>query len=725
MSTSWIIAAIILITLAAISCSAVAADDGAGWQAPRIALKRPVAHPVIAATADELARLKKAWKSQGAEHDALARRFARADEAMKQPLEIPPTGGQHNQWYQCEKCQMALKTVDPHHHKCPRCAQVYSGFPFDNVLYGRTHMRNAYRMEDAAWAWAATGEKKYAEFAGRVLVEYAERYLKYPMLTASVGKPGVDVSKMKGWAYNSAGHMFEQTLNESMWMIPLVTAYDLVHDSGVLSAADREKIEKKLIRATADNIAKNRMGKSNWQTWHNAALLWAGAVLGDEKMVRTALLDPKNGFATQMKISVMPEGMWFENSWGYHYYTLSAMTHLAEGSRRVDIDLWGHPMLRKMYLLAFDYRMSDGSLPRFGDAVQSTLYANTVNEPAYAVYRDRRILPVLHFKPSWLSVFYGRDVSKRSEMPASESKVFPGAGHAILHADGPGKLSAAVSFGPYGGFHGHFDKQSFVFFGHGQELAVDPGRAKSQAYRLPIHTQWYKSTVGHNTILIDGKDQKGATGKLLAFKANSSYAAVVTGDGEAYENVEHNRFLLLTPTYLLVIDELTAKDDKEHTFEWLYHNRGTEVACDLPQGQGKISSAAGYRYLQKISPFALSKEGQIKARFQMKDLALHMCMQGLPGDEVFTATGPFRSVEDRAGMIIVRRRGKRVIFVAALEPIPDGAKPDVTSVENPPGGVGVQLKVRRSRGTDSVGFMGNVGARFGVSTPEGRQLDTR
>ena len=41
-------------------------------------------------------------------------------------------------------------------------------------------------------------------------------------------------------------------------------------------------------------------------------------------------------------------------------------------------------------------------------------------------------------------------------------------------------------------------------FCHGRELGVDPGRARSQAYRLPIHTGWYKATVGHNAVLVDG-----------------------------------------------------------------------------------------------------------------------------------------------------------------------------------------------------------------------------
>ena len=72
----------------------------------------------------------------------------------------------------------------------------------------------------------------------------------------------------------------------------------------------------------------------------------------------------------------------------------------------------------------------------------------------------------------------GRTVSPKPKAPALQSQVFAGAGHAILRTQGPAGLTAAFTFGPYGGFHGHFDKLSFVFFGHGQELGVDPGRAE-------------------------------------------------------------------------------------------------------------------------------------------------------------------------------------------------------------------------------------------------------
>ena len=127
------------------------------------------------------------------------------------------------------------------------------------------------------------------------------------------------------------------------------------------------------------------------------------------------------------------------------------------------------------------------------------------------------------------------------------SKLFPGAGHAILRSSGEKGLAAAFTFGPYGGFHGHLDKLSFVLFGYGRELGVDPGRAKSQAYRLPIHSRWYKATLGHNAVLVDGQSQNPATGKLEIFAASGRYSAVVARCDEAYPGVHHRRLLCLTP----------------------------------------------------------------------------------------------------------------------------------------------------------------------------------
>jgi hypothetical protein len=96
-----------------------------------------IKHPVISVTPAELKRLRAAWTGKSAGKEILATRFERADRAMEKPVSFPPEDGQHNQWYQCTDCQIGLQTVDDHHHKCPQCQKVYSGFPNDNVIYSR------------------------------------------------------------------------------------------------------------------------------------------------------------------------------------------------------------------------------------------------------------------------------------------------------------------------------------------------------------------------------------------------------------------------------------------------------------------------------------------------------------------------------------------------------------------------------------------------------------
>ena len=132
------------------------------WVAPAIVLPTITQHPAFACTPEELARLREAYQGEGSEQQVVAAMVARADRAIRLPLEFPPRGGQHNQWYQCDDCQIALKTIDDTHHQCPNCQKIYSGEPYDDVIFARTHNRNLQNMETAAWAYAITGHGQYA-----------------------------------------------------------------------------------------------------------------------------------------------------------------------------------------------------------------------------------------------------------------------------------------------------------------------------------------------------------------------------------------------------------------------------------------------------------------------------------------------------------------------------------------------------------------------------------
>ncbi len=669
-----------------------------GWKLPAIRIPKGLGHPRIACTQAELDRLRRAWQSRGAGHAAVAAVIRRANAALKKPLEFPPRGGQHNQWYQCDKCQAPLKTLDAHHHQCPICKKIYSGPPYDDVVFSRIHQRNLRAMADAAWAWAVTGRPKYAKFARRVLIGYADRYRKYPFHGNS---------KNPVWNRLSGGHLFEQTLTEASAMAARIApAYDLIYDSPVLSAPDRARIRDGLFLPMLHNIDRYKAGVSNWQTWHNAAMFCAGAVIDRPEWMRKAVMGGRlglterivsrlanieadrlnrvgNSFLFQMQHSVTADGMWFEGSWGYHFYALSALVITAEAARRLGIDLWHYPGFEKMFTLPLEYAMPDGTLPRFGDDVHTTIRGrDALFEPAYAAFHDPILLTALPAHPTWFTVLYGRNPALRARPETLGSVVFHSAGHAILRTRGSAGLVSAMTFGPYGGFHGHLDKLSFVFFAFGHELGVDPGRARSQAYRLPIHRHWYKATISHNTVLVDFRSQRGVAGKLLGFAATPAFAAVAASTTKAYPGVKMERILAQAPEYLLVFDRITS--GKRHRYTWAYHNRGIRRACNIPDLHKirlRPRAFPGARYLRDTLAGRPPADKPLHLRFETGNIAVHLEIAPAPDAEALTGTGVGASVTDRVPLVLVTRKARNTVFAAVLAPVePKTAPPPIAGI---------------------------------------------
>ena len=676
--------------LALIGCSTA----GASATAVRKIVLPESGHPYVACTAAELARLRQAYRGTGAEHEVVADLIERTGQFIDDPVTFPPRGGQHNQWYQCDTCETALQTIDATHHQCPRCRKVYSGPPYDDVIFSREHSRNLQRMHTAAWAYAISGEERFAEYAAQVLLGYAQRYTQYPYHSASR-------ETTSGWGRKAGGHLFEQTLGEASALARRIgPAYDLIHDSHALSPAQHEQIRQGLLLPMLRNIDRNKAGKSNWQTWHNAALIWGGALVNDPAWIRKAIDDPDNGFYHQMEVSVSQEGMWYENSWGYHFYTLQALIDMAETSRRLGIDLWRDERLEKMFTLPIHYAMANGMLPRFGDDVNSSVKrVGRLFEPAYHAYRNPQMRPFLNNRPSLESILLGRQMGSAGEPPELKSVVFEDAGHAILRANGAAGLTAALTFGPYGGFHGHYDKLSFVFFGYGQELGVDPGRARSQAYRLPIHRNWYKASISHNTVLVDGKGQGPAAGKLNLFRRTSDYSAVAASCDEAYPDVRQTRWLVMTDSYLLVYDELHSNAD--HRFDWLYHNRGAEVVCDVArQGADPVDDYEGGQYIRNARQGTTDEMARV--RFTGSDVTTHLTVAAQEGTAVLIGNGVGASVTDRVPVVMIGRSGRDVRFAAVLEPVVSDGKARVGNVRLTETDQGATVDVELGRSTHRI-----------------------
>jgi len=113
--------------------------------------------------------------------------------------------------------------------------------------------------------------------------------------------------------------------------------------------------------------------------------------------------------------------------------------------------------------------------------------------------------------------------------------------------------TVAVKFGPHGGGHGHNDKLTFISYAHGAHLATDPG---TQAYGAKSHNTWDKTTVAHNTLVVDEQTQAQATGKLLEWNPGPDVTEIRLSAGPVYPNIQIERTLVLTKDYLLDIADV-------------------------------------------------------------------------------------------------------------------------------------------------------------------------
>jgi hypothetical protein len=604
------------------------------------------AHPRLLLDSAGIARLKQrieqpAWSAQWKSLRS------GVDSALRQPLDLPPRGANWWHWYVCPKHGVRLTTgkqIAPWQweHICPVDREVLHGDPsspdrdFDGCALSSVHDRYAREVQRAGVVYQVTGDAKYAARARDILLAYTAKYRSYP------------VHNTQGRAQIGGGRVHSQTLDESVWLIPMAQGADMVWDT--LSEADRKTIADGLfLPAARDTILAHRMGIHNIQNWKNSAVGLSGFLLGEESLIRAAIDDADRGYRAQMAKGVQPDGAWFEGAWGYHFYTLSAVWPLTEAARNCGIDLYGEP-LRKMFLAPVQLAMPNGKLPAFNDSSEVNV-RNDEYELAWARYREPAFALGLAGSDhrNDFALYYGTD-----DLPAAKSIALgsrnSSSGYAILQKGvGDQATWLCVKYGPHGGGHGHPDKNNFVLYSRGQVLFPDPG---TRPYGSPLHNEWDKVSLAHNTLVVDGASQAEATGKLLAFGENFS----ITDAGPIYPGVRFIRTVVLVNENLAVFVD-TVKADKEHIFDLATHITGKWV--NLPGGRLlSLPSTAGYQYLQDVTA------REVDDPMVSVDNGTRVLLAGT--STLITATGVGKSTEDRVPVSIFREKGAQAEFIWAI-----------------------------------------------------------
>lgn len=168
------------------------------------------------------------------------------------------------------------------------------------------------------YLYAITGEKKYAEKLAAFFRFFTDEQTGYP-------------ARLRGChaSYVQEGHFFQH----------LAIPYDLIHDAGVLTAADHAAIERsfRLYMAMLDKDIR-RGHISNWVLSEVTGALYCALAIQDWALAARFAFGPC-GLVQQFTCGTFSDGWWHEGSIGYNTWVSSMVLHGARALQPFGIDL--------------------------------------------------------------------------------------------------------------------------------------------------------------------------------------------------------------------------------------------------------------------------------------------------------------------------------------------------------------------------------------------------
>ena len=598
-----------------------------------------------------------------------------ADAALKRELDVPPGGGgQASHYYANPKTGGRLtigKKIGKYQweHVDKKTGEVFTGDPssektdFDLVAIHKEHSRNSWRARSLAIAYQISGDKRYAEKAREIVVAYGRKYKTFPQDRYGTGKT------------HGVGRATANYLTESSWVITMAGVIDMIWD--VLSEDERRMLaDDMLYVALRDSIRPVRCGVHNIQCWKNSAKIYVGLLYEDPELIYSALHDPVEGYWRQLEKGVLPGGVWYEGSWGYHFYTMMALVPLTEAARHCGIDLYADP-LKEMFLAPTRFAMPDMRLPNFNDAGLMDLKKSGnryfVANARWPELEEFKSMTAYGKKDAWERLLDGTAATlpEKKGLPFATAN-HKGAGYATLvRGEGADATWLTLKYSPSSGYHDHPDRNHFILYARGQLVAIDTG---SVSYGMDIQRDWYKTTLSHNTLTVDEKSQLRKDGKFVAFGSEKGVDYAMVDDNEAIPEVRFVRTVALVDKDLIVfIDQVRA--DAKHTLDFAYHQAGEWVK--LPAGNPARPPQEGpYTYLRDPTQREATKGLTVSTR--VAD-GFEPSVTVAPGDVAtyaLTSTGPgIGSATSQVPCLILRREAQNTVLAWAIAL--DGQAPEL------------------------------------------------
>lgn len=253
------------------------------------------------------------------------------------------------------------------------------------------------------------------------------------------------------------------------------------------------------------------------------------------------------------------DGVQLESSPYYHFYVLEKYWEIYRYSKKFNIPISDQfdDRIRLMVSYATYILQPDLKVPLLGASLDRKVNFSGIDKE------------IAKSDPYFLYVLTKGEQGKK---PPKLNLKYPDSGHVIMRSgwgkgEDFGKETQLIfDIGPYRTKHSDLDALNFSLFGAGINLLPDSGL---YTYEEGEHKDYFQGTSAHNTVIVDGKDQKRGAPIVGEFIEGNSFASQ-TAESMLYNKVIHQRSLtLLGKNLVLIIDNLLSDD--RHKYEQLFH----------------------------------------------------------------------------------------------------------------------------------------------------------
>ena len=364
------------------------------------------------------------------------------------------------------------------------------------------------------------------------------------------------------------------TMDVAIRAVNWLYAVCMVLESSILVDSFIEKFYRSLYQHgwfIFNNLERTVPYSNNHLFSNLAALIYLSLLYKDTKRGRQWYDYTVFALYEEIRCQVLPSGVHYERSVSYHRLMTEMVLAPLFVLKRCGVSTPADIEYRTGSMLSYicSYTKQNHKSPLFED--------NDDGRFLPFVRRDFREHDYLIDGSSAEVLFITNGVKPIQIIEEKKSMIFPDAGHAILRK---GEIYLFVTNGEQScyyngrktvGTHTHNDKLSFEFALGDDDIIIDPG-----AYIYtpqPSKSNEFRSTLKHNTVVVDDEEQNVITPKNVFLATKNSLASLfqmlsaTSLEGEYFTfkgKLTHKRRFDLEEDSLVITDEL-YKDGPNHT----------------------------------------------------------------------------------------------------------------------------------------------------------------